>query len=453
MSNLKHLYSQLRRLSTCRIHYRPTLGTDYRSKNLWEDRFNCDLLGNDQNIIKTINTKILSGVELNNLEVDVFINIAASRQGETAQLSEAARTLAQFRRSLSAHTLLPSTSHAVCRLFLDSGRIESLVRLLEKRVEYGVFPDPFILNILFDSALEKDNLALASRLASLIMLQEEFGMNDLNDNFALYSVSRYIESLTDFNDWIESVQTPDPILEPEKYEQHQVDSKEKENNMDKVGGDEEDDEEDEEDAEYIRIPFLRNAWHDKHFDLTNPREICGKTLLMLGRHLDGRLKETNLGARCMFLGNILQANWLEAIKSLSTCKQSKVPFDQSFREAARFYLENLHQLEGPDETDKKSILKGLEESPQAQLSISQEAEQRHAKLRDLEQTGIEELRRDIQLWSEIRHRTKRARDSFEERQKLIAEIKAKKEELKEREQYLYFYDDLKRRNLTRIEYD
>jgi small subunit ribosomal protein S27 len=364
------------------------------------------------------------------------------------------KTLSRFRKSLVAHTLLPSTSHAVCRLFVDSNRLSSLVRLLEKRVEFGIFSDPFMLNIIFDRTLEDENIALASRVAALIMLQEEFGLNDLNDNFALYSVSRYIESKTDFQDWVESTSAPDPILEEESYEQLKAsDAKNEETDSKNVV--EEDGDEEEEDAEYIRVPFLRNSYSDEHFDLTNPREICGKTLSMLGQHLCSQQThmDSNLGAKISLLGSILQADWSKAMENSNKCVQARVTSDQSFKEAIEYYLGNFHEVEEPDVKVRESILLNVSKLSQGKSSVSHEVELRHGKLQSLEQNDISQLRQELQRWSKLRHEAKESKDAFEAKQKLIAEIKAKKEELKLREQYLYFYDDLKRRNLTRIEYD
>lgn len=437
----------LRNFSTARVLNRPSLSAQYKSKQLWNERFNCRVLSGDMDLIKAINSKILVGSELNNLEVDIFINIAQPRTGEIVQLQEAVNALKKFRRSLSAHTLLPSTSHATCRLFLDSQKPLSLVNLLEDRIKYGIFPDAFSFNLIFDETLERNDYALASRVAALIMLQEEFGTNQISDKLALYSVAKYIESKTNFTDWNKQGVANDPVFTG----QDQTNTEVKQEEKTEAKKDEEEEEQEEEDAEYVRIPFLRNPYFDNHFDLTNPRVICGKTLSSIGFHLI-QLSDQELGNKCRLIGDILQGKWCEAKEILDRCVQSNSKTG-SIKELSKFYVENLHEVDAPNEDLKRSLLSGLDLLSDEGVSISKQVEHGCANFKELEEQDVTQLKANLVEWSELRIATKEAKDRLEEKKKLIEEIKAKKEELKLREQYLYFYDNLKKTNLTRIEYD
>lgn len=444
-----------RSLSTSRVLHRPKLSAAYKSKQLWDSRFNCNLLGSDSTLIKIINNKITSGVDLTNLEIDVFINIAAPKSNDVSQLQEAVTSLRRFRKTINANTLLPSTAHATCRLFLDTGRLTSLVNLLERRTEFGIFPDAFSLNLLFDRALEEENYAIAARLGALIMLQEEFGLNKLNDNFALYSVGKYIESKTDFSDWLkDKLSEDDAIFTEFNQSQDAAESADKSKKVEEKSEQVDEDEEEEEEAEYIRIPFLRNPYFDNHFDLTNPRSICGKTLSMLGQYLSSENDAQNLATKCKLVGSILEGRWSEALTELDACKKFAIPSNQTLNDALAFYTVNLHDIQTkPSDSEKESILNGLGRLPKDGKTLSEEAEVRHETLRDFEKEDIEQLRTSLENWSTARHKVKKMKDDIEDRKKLIDEIRAKKEELKLKEQYLYFYDNLKKSNLTRIEYN
>ena len=274
----------IRRFSTSRPAYEALLSSNYKSRRLWDERYNCPLLSGDEEQIKVINNKIVMGNELNSLEIDIFINIAVPRAEETVQLEESVKLLRRFRKSLHAHTQLPSTAHAISRLFLESKRLRSLVNLLDNRIEFGIFPDFFAANLILDEAIDKEMYSVAAKLASLIMLQEEFGVNPITDRLALFSMCKYIESKTNFSDWPVGEISKDPVLsgvleQANAFDQIQDKSKEGEEKKEEQGDEEE---EGEEDAQYIRIPFLRTPYNDLHFDLTSPRLICGKTLRALG---------------------------------------------------------------------------------------------------------------------------------------------------------------------------
>lgn len=434
----------LRRLCTSGALRRSVLSPEYKSQTLWDERFNCKLLSGDENMIRTINSKIVVGNELNNLEMDIFINIAIPDAGELEQLRESAGALRKFRRTLNAHTMLPSTPHAVCRLFLYSQRLHSIVNLLENRVDYGVFPDPFAMNLLLDEALDNNDFLLATRLAVLVMLQEEFSLNPITDRLSLLAVTKYIELKTNFEDWV--VQPDDPALEPVEQSSQEVEKKE----IDSKKKDDDDDDDGEEDVEYIRVPFLRNPYFDNHFDLKNPRILCGKVFSALGKTF--MKDEQELGTQCTLLGSILQGRWSDAAKISADCIKNDIRLG-SIKSLCEFYINNLHEVEVPTEELKSTLVNCLDTFSEAEHSFVELVESKCEALNDFETQDINELRRNFLDWSNQRFSTMRAIEERIARNRLIEEVRAKKEELRKKEDYLYFYDNLRKWRKTRIEYN
>lgn len=431
---MRHCIS-LRKFSSSSCLFRPKLSSNYKSKDIWDERFNCKSL-TDYESIKTINNKISGNDELDELELDTFINVAAPQTDEIAHLKEAADLLRRFRRTLRAHLMIPSTSHAVCRLFLDSEQLPSLVNLIEQRVHYGIFPDPFALNLSFDAALENDRLSLASRLAVHIMLQEDFGLNAISDTFSLFSVSKYIESKPDFDQWSSPEITSDPIFTNE-------DEKSAKNAPNKGDGEEE------EEDQYIRVPFLRNPYYDDHFDIKNPRVLCGKTLIMLSKQFQS---DHGLTQKLRLLGHVLRGRWDDSLKISEECVQSNLKAGP-LKDLINYYVTNLHGVTEPSENIKTALLGDIDKLSDEGELLSDHAEGKTDQFDRFETEDINELKSNIVSWSEQREAIRKAYAEWAERQKIIEEIKRKKEELQQREEYLYFYDKLKKRTLGRLELD
>lgn len=389
------------------------------------------------------------GTELNNLDIDVFINIAVPHLEEIDQLQESIRMVSQFRKTVHAHTLLPSTPHALCRLFLGSKRLLSILNVLENRIEYGIFPDFFALNLLIDNALGRDEYNIACRLSNLVMLQEEFGQNYITDCLSLFSIAKYAEMKSNFVDW--ETKEDDPVLTGMSIQSADAESEIKETTNDAKEEEENYDDEEEEDAEYIRVPFLRNPYFDNHFDLKNPRILCGKTLSMLGSTFSLR-GETELGLKSKLLGEILQGKWSEADVALNSLASANLKLG-ALEDLSKFYIENLHEVEAGSDEQKSSLLSKIDKLSGESYILSELAESRCKNLGEYEQQDINLLKTSISDWSNHRLSVQQDMEDRKKRKELIELIKKKKEELKRKEQYLYFYDNLKKSRVTRIEYD
>lgn len=434
-----------RTFKTTRALCKNYLSESYLSEKLWTERLNCQTLSGDQEILKGINQRIITGNSLNSFELDVFVNVANPSSDNVSQLNESINQLRGIRRSLLAHTIMPSTCQALSRLFIDSNRLPSLIHALEQRSDFGLFPDFYTMNILIDKALELEKYDLGTKLASYVMLQEEFGLNKITDALSIIATSQYLHKKTDFSNFAVHDANSDPIFAQTKSETSNEQFEPNKQSND-------DEEEGEEDANYVRVPFLINPYNDNHFDLTCPRLISAKILRSLGKVY--RDKNEALSMRLKVIGEILAGEWSEVSTSLDSLRQSNVSMRDCDKELCHHYIENsLMELTAAEPDLREKICSKLDQVPIGPESLLNQAESIIENSGDQEKADIEDLRRGFQEASEYRSHLKKAKLEKEERERLIAEIKVKKEELRLKEQYLYFYDEIRKKNLTRIDYN
>lgn len=448
---LSRVNVSLRRcISTSANLLRPKLIDSYKDEALWDKRFNCPMLASDESFIRDINKKIIGNETLTNYEIDTFINLTAPSEDNQEPYVDAIRLIRELRTSLYAKHLLPSTTHAMCRLLMSSNNLPTLLQMLENRIKYGLFPDFYVMNLLLDDALEKNDFASASRLAALVMIQEEFGINYNTDYLSLYSVCKYLETKTDFSDWTNSTQSQTDLLaESEKTNEPQ--------DVLSMKSDKKDEGEDEEvEAEYIRVPFLRNPYNDYHFDLTEPSAICGKTLKMLANsgHIDPKIK---LSIRV--LGHSL-FNEFDKAKQLIDASHDDMQSLSNVKDILVHYA-NEHKTEDESiEAKKKSLIQAAERIPDSDQNISdiiddiyEKSESSGILSRNKNQNkDIVEFEKDLSHWSEERLRYQKLYAQVALKKKLKEEIEQKKKDLALKEQYLYYFDNLRKSKYRPIEY-
>ncbi|XP_064096521.1 small ribosomal subunit protein mS27-like [Macrobrachium nipponense] len=194
----------------------------------------------------------------------------------------------RLRRSPETIHTLPSTSHAVLRLLLDSRRTKLMLKLLSNPLEFGIFPDHFMSNLLMDTFIEEKNYTAAARVASVLMLQEDFGP-PLTQALAMASCYLYATSTENlpWEDYTVKIAEPEEELK-------------------------------------IRIPYLRNPYFDDHFDLKEPNHIVGKTLAW-GAPLIGGV----IGTNCEILGWALYNKWSDLEVTLQRCAANSTPVAES----------------------------------------------------------------------------------------------------------------------------
>lgn len=262
----------------------------YRCDEVWQERLGCPVLKKvePELLYHKLSTMLDGGnKQISAVDLDIYANALTDK----LYLEELEDLTHRFRLSAQAGTLLPSTHHAVVRLFLESEDVTNLVRILRDRLNYGIFPDHYLSNLLMDGFLKANDFRNAAVIASNQMLQEDVD-NDIGRAMGLYSCLKYVQNPTPWED-----------VDEEVSEKAQED-------------------EEEEDAR-VRVDFIRNPYFDDHFDLTDGDHLVGKTMLAIGRKTD----DTALSNSFRALGLAYYNRWNELdsyVKNLegSVCSET-----------------------------------------------------------------------------------------------------------------------------------
>ena len=213
------------------------------------------------------------------VDVDIFAQAAAT-PADCEQLEE---LLHKLRRT--PHTIFspPSTNHAAIRALLRAeehpeggDQVHHIVKMLDDRMNYGLFLDDYTAILLLDYMLENKRLLEGARVASQLMFQEESraGPGAALGNLATW---RYCREARD-EPWFYDTEIP----------------------------------EDENPDEVIRVRvkgMVPNNYNDEHFDLRDGKHILGKTLAYLN------ISDDDLSKSLRCLGLIL-CDKADSVKSL-----------------------------------------------------------------------------------------------------------------------------------------
>jgi len=377
----------------------------YKCDEVWQERLDCSLLTKvDPELFYyklstnlDHNTKQISAVDL-----DIFANSLT----DNTYLNELEELTHKFRLSAQTGTLLPSTHHAVIRLFLASEHTKDLIRILKDRLNYGIFPDYYLSNLLMDTFLKENDFRNAAVIASNQMLQEEFD-NDITKAMGLYSCLKYITNPTD-------------------WEEAKVEVEEKNN------------EDDDEEEKRVRVDFIRNPYFDDHFDLTDSDHLVGKTMLAISK-TDNSVMGNNFKAlgltyynRWNELGNYLEK--LEGPVYSETVELANAAIDKRAPENAEKLKDAFVKLK----IENKSL---CEESKSAVNKAVNHNEEKEIQLQKSTYKKWESFRRD-ELQRYVEHFNKMKR---------LQKIQQVKQELQEKEQLLFFFDDEHKHDLVNEE--
>nr|CAG4646240.1 EOG090X05Q1 [Macrothrix elegans] len=391
-----------------RICLRSFLSDAYKCESEWRARLNspvCLKLQNE-NLYGELIKKFNNESRVNAIDVDMFSTMITKE----ANLKELEDITHRFRRSPSTVHALPCTGHSVIRTFLEFNKTDTLMRLLDDRLNYGLFLDYYLSNLLMDTFLKQENYRDAVKVAIQLMLQEEFD-HQITCPLALYSCYAYLKN-----------------PQPEPWEPQ---PKPKE----------------EEPAEEVkvRVDYLREPYFDDHFDLTDPEHLIGKTLVGFGKHL-ARQKAEPLAHSSVLLGWILFEKYDKALECLNTiCNSSAKPavFRECLDLCQKKVTESSKQPDGF--MDKWSSLTSQLEKGNL---IADGSAMEVLKRRITDAVAAQETK-DIQVQAELYKRWEKLReDEIEkeiqalDRQRRLAILEAKKKELAEKEERLNFFDNL-----------
>ncbi|XP_076643836.1 uncharacterized protein LOC143354034 [Halictus rubicundus] len=260
------------------VSKRSFLSEAYRCTEAWQARLQTPLLQKikPNDFFIEIDHKQTTTGKVSAIDVDILANSVRDQY----QLEEVLTTVYNLRLSEETSNTLDSTHHAIIRYLLDNDFTEELMTVLHDRLNYGIFPDYICYNILMDTYIKRKDYASAAKIAVLPMLQED-DTNPITNALSVYSCHKYLEKP---DDWVKP-QPPEDTGEEIK----------------------------------IRVRFIRNDYFDDHFDLTDPRDLVGKTLAFYGK-----LMNNTLGRTCQLRGLILYKKyeeisniieqWLEDVK-------------------------------------------------------------------------------------------------------------------------------------------
>lgn len=261
----------------------------YRCEEAWGRRLESPLL---QKIVPStiyiqLEQKYASVGKVSAVDVDIFVNSVT----DNLYVDEIMKILYNLRQSMEATNILDSTHHAAIRYLLQNDYIQELHEVLNDRLNYGIFPDYFDYNMLMDNFIKKKDYASAAKVATLVMLQENAD-HPITNTLCLYACHKYLENP---DDW----KKPEIPVEDTSTEEVK-----------------------------IRVGYLRNPFFDDHFDLTDPRDLVGKTLNFQGKNMADAI-----GRTCQLRGLILYKKYdvvLNLIKKWLEMMQDKIVYEEVF---------------------------------------------------------------------------------------------------------------------------
>lgn len=265
-------------------NYKCTESFESRLKNPILERVSID------NLYFDIDAKFHQQKKVSAIDIDIYANKII----DDKHTDEIADLVQKLRLTEEASNILESTGHALIRSYIANNQIDALVQILNHRLEYGIYLDNFTANLLLDKLVMEKNWKLAARVATLHCLQEDFE-NPITNSLSMYSCFMFLENLETFDDLVEQqIEKPKEDLPKSKKKKEEI---------------------------RIRVGYLRNEYHDNHFDIRNTNHLVGKTLLYLAKEL----KQSDvLRNNLELLGFALYEHFDEGIKLLET--QSSSPF-------------------------------------------------------------------------------------------------------------------------------
>lgn len=345
----------------------------------------------------------------NAIDIDLFANAVT----DASRLDEVEDVVHKLRLSPEAINILPSTHHAFIRIFMKFGDIDELLRILNDRINYGIFPDDFCSMYMMDTFIKKGNFKNAAKVGVLHMLQEDF-KNPIIKYMTLYSCTKYLENPVPWYPEQEKEETP-------------------EDNDDEVIK--------------VRVDYIRNPFFDDHFDLTDPYHLIGKTFWMIGKEMPD-----HIGRSYQLLGYILHNKFdiaKDFIEKLLLSSENPLVTKDSLKLCYEA-LERLPKSEGEEGSKlelSKEEVKGLLNKVENCGLLSEDSLLSVVESR-LKQVVTErekmEIEKQTKLYGEwIKNREELYKQYMEklEKEKRLAEVENKKRELAAKEEELFFFEN------------
>uniref|UniRef100_A0A336LVR3 CSON003897 protein n=1 Tax=Culicoides sonorensis TaxID=179676 RepID=A0A336LVR3_CULSO len=343
----------------------------------------------------------------------IDIDIYANKVTDDNHFDEIADLLNKLRKTPEATNILDSTGHAYIRNLLEYDQIGQIIQVLDNRIEYGVFLDDYLANLVIDKLLKAGKFKEAARISTIFMLQEDFS-NPITRALSLFACYKYLGNPEVFDDL-------KPPVEPEA-EAGQKKKKKKEEIK-------------------VRVKFLRNPYFDDHFDIKDSQHLVGKTLTLIGREYS-KLGNIKIGNNVQLLGLAIYQKYEDAVTLLESCKGSELEKDV-IEKINEFFTkveeqqqtEAFHALKSAIELVGSShkVIEGNFEEKLNELckSVVQENEAKE----------IEQQKKIYSAWTEIRE--KRLKEEIERlhRAERLKNVEQLTKEMEAEERKLWFFEN------------
>jgi len=318
------------------------------------------------------------------VDVDIFANNVNSE----AQAEHMEELLHKLRRTPHTVHTLESTNHAAVRAMLDHGELSNLVKMLDDRLNYGLFLDEYTAILTLDKLLDSGELKAAARCASQLMLQEEdFPLPSALGNLACY---KYLRSGRE-----------DAWFYPEEI---QVD-------------------EDPDEIVRVRVPMVPNNYKDNHFDLKDPDRILGKCFIHFNRNAEDRV-----GRSLLLLGKYMFGDIDDSVTMLGTEEEVAT--------------EVLAVLKG---SDNPEVVSAAEAATPIEIDLVQALEARCKEISSSDSAALAERQKNIYCqWNQARDQELQRQYEEMQRSARVEAISQTKVDLAKEEEQLFFFENLDR---------
>lgn len=376
------LRSTLLKSANCpKNNVRTFLSQAYYCNEVWEDRLNSPILQkvNLDILYHELDQTFQKTRRISPVDVDIFANAVK----DDVFVDELMDLVHKLRLSQDTRNTLNSTGHAVIRTLVKNDRVKDLLQALDDRLNYGIFLDDYTANILMDKFWKSKDFMAGCLVASQMMLQEDF-KHPVTINLALLHCYNY---LLKPGDWLEVPQPEEPEEEVK-----------------------------------VRVKFLRNPFDDEHFDLRDPQKIVGKTLVAATKDRNDSLHQS-----LKIIGLALFGKVDLVKKEIESCKNNNVKLVTEIVDLLPDDLaikENLKQLESVSEDVQNFLEKQLSES----IAVTSEKD-------------IANQCNTFKLWENERLQALEDQKKRLLTGERLAEIERLKNELKEREERLWFFEN------------
>ncbi|KRY34362.1 Protein MEF2BNB [Trichinella spiralis] len=395
------------------------LSAAYDCSEEWRKRLEAPIFKNvdTDEFITDLRKQFLGKKVASPIDLDVAVNLVQRKD----HLDELKSCIYKIRHTKMSASILPSTHHALVRSFLHLGCEDLFMEMIDDPINYGLFPDAFAANIAMNYFIIQDKFScknikteeycnVATKIACHMMKQEEFRLSTCW--LSVYSCLKWLFSGD--QSW---------ITIPCSFR-----------NMNN---------EEEEDL-IFKIPYLKNPVFDDHFDLEEPRQLVGKTILWMSEHLP----DSPAIHSCRALGLKLWNKHDRLVKLLKQyCETSDL---QLHADALKFMLLDDQPKEENDQTEKSvvdqelsKLVSKIKDSAHF-TNDSLEAsffDQMNKELPELEKTDISEQIDLISSWNQSRIQLLENKVRRIYLKKRLAEIAELRKKLTEEREVVFFFEN------------